>query len=88
MTVKELKEKLERFDDNLIVMIPRTDVNRNETFPYITVNKIIQGVNETDGCIFLEDRICCENCIYYDNDLDDQPCCACQNYINWEENQE
>ena len=25
MTVKELKEKLERFDDNFIVMIPNKD---------------------------------------------------------------
>lgn len=85
MTVKELKEKLDKLDDNLTVLIPRTDAQLDIHFPYITIDKIIQGINEVDGYVFLEDHICCETCIYYDNDWDDQPCCACDNYDNWEE---
>ena len=54
MTVKELKEKLNQFDDNLIVMIP----NRNweepcQTYEVPALN-ISQGVNEFDGCLFID----------------------------------
>ena len=31
---------------------------------------------------------CCENCVYYDTDRTDQPCCNCQNFLNWKEQKE
>lgn len=27
---------------------------------------------------------CCENCVYYDTDLTDQPCCGCVGGCNFE----
>ena len=84
MTVKELKEKLEQFDDNLIVMIPHDNRGTFIYFPYIAADYIYQGVNETDGCLFIEDGRYCETCIYNDNDVDDQPCCSCVDGENWE----
>lgn len=26
----------------------------------------------------------CENCVYYDTDRTDQPCCSCVQFENWE----
>ena len=46
MTVKELKEQLERFDDNLIVFL------YDEHAPLLNVS---QGINGFDGCLFLDD---------------------------------
>lgn len=55
MTVKELKEKLNEFDDNLIVMIP----NRYWEDPCqkydVAATHVSQGVNEFDGCVFISD---------------------------------
>lgn len=48
MTVGELKEKLEQFDDNLIVMVP-------DGIRYISAKNMAKGVNEFDGCIFIDD---------------------------------
>lgn len=50
MTVKELKEELNKFDDNLTVLIT------SECHPWYTpcVN-VAQGINELDGCIILDD---------------------------------
>lgn len=30
---------------------------------------------------------CCENCVYYDTDRTDQPCCNCVNACNYEESE-
>lgn len=84
MKVKELNEKLEQFDDNLIVMIPDKRSNKDLLFPYIGAAYIYQGTNEEDGCVFIEDYRLCETCAYYDTDLDDQPCCSCAEGENWE----
>lgn len=55
MTVKELKEKLNQFDDNLIIMIPNRDWNPyNNPFTDVPATCIIQGVNEADGCVFID----------------------------------
>lgn len=48
MTVKELKEKLEQFDDRLIV-IAITDMGG-----YFPILNVSQGFNEADGCLFLD----------------------------------
>lgn len=51
MTKKELIEELNKFpEDNLIVVIPVED---NST-GYIYVKNVIRGINEFDGCLFIE----------------------------------
>lgn len=50
MTVKELKEELNQFSDNLIVMIPSDNM-----VGYTTATNVSQGVNESDTCIFIDD---------------------------------
>ena len=58
MTVKELKETLEQFDDNLIVMIPNMDWTPfNNKFQSVPATSITRGVNEMDGCIFIDDYV-------------------------------
>lgn len=55
MTVKELKEKLSKFPDNFTVMIPNIDWNPyNHAFPDIPATSVTRGVNETDGCVFID----------------------------------
>ena len=49
MTVKELKEKLNQFDDNLIVMAS-TDMGG-----FFPIKYVSRGFNELDGCIILDD---------------------------------
>lgn len=64
MTVKELKEALNGFDDNLLVCYPREVMWSNYlSFPYSHVINVTQGVNELDGCVFLDD--------YEEDDEDD-----------------
>lgn len=86
MTVKELKEKLNKFDDNLIVMIPRTEPDPDDWFNFISAKNVSQGVNELDGAVFIDDyeEQDCETCVYYNTDRDDQPCCGCIDWENWE----
>lgn len=87
MTVKELKEKLNEFDDNLIVMIPNENLYRDLKVVWcVSATDVYQGVNETDGCLFIENTDgSCETCAYYDTDLNDQPCCSCCDGENYEE---
>ena len=55
MTVKELKEKLEQFDDNFIVMVPNKEYYLEDpAFPYVVVKDVCRGVNEADGVVFIE----------------------------------
>ena len=84
MTVKELKEKLNSFNDNLLIMIPRTDQAQDSNLPFRSLMSISQGVNELDGCLFLEDIVCCETCTYEDCDPDGNPCKACEDFSSWE----
>lgn len=56
MTVKELREKLFEFSDNLIVMIPNIDWNPYGNEPECVVARnVARGVNEADGCVFIDD---------------------------------
>ena len=56
MTVRELKDKLEQFDDNLIVMIPDANWTPEKNWlPYIPATNVGRGVNEADGCLFIDD---------------------------------
>lgn len=50
MTVKELKEALNKFDDRLIVLAGNAE-------GYIEVINVSQGVNELDGLLFLDDYV-------------------------------
>ena len=55
MTIKELKEKLNQFPDDLIVMIPNQDLHRS---PYpvwsVPATNIARGCNEEDGFVFID----------------------------------
>lgn len=56
MTVRELKEKLEQFDDNLIVLIPNAGWHPYSiTPPEIPATSVSRGVNELDGCVIIDD---------------------------------
>ena len=58
MTVRELKEKLEQFDDNLVVMIPDANWTPEKSWlPYIPATSVARGVNEEDGCLFITDYV-------------------------------
>ena len=83
MTVKELKEQLNKFDDNYIVMIPRTDAGTDKYFPYITVSHMSRGFNEHDMCLFLEDNVTCETCKNIEYHIMEEPCKSCNNFSNW-----
>lgn len=48
MTVKDLKEKLNEFDDHLIVYFLNGE-------GYSLLKCLSRGVNEADGCLFLDD---------------------------------
>ena len=80
MTVKELKEKLNKFDDNLIVMAC-TDMGG-----FFKITNISKGINEFDGCLFIDDyeEQDCDTCAYYNTDRNDQPCYSCVDWENWE----
>ena len=87
MTVKELKEKLNQFDDHLIVMIPNMNWTPfNNQFECVPATNVAQGINEFDGVLFIDDYVeeDCGTCAYYDTDRDDQPCCSCVDWENWE----
>ena len=57
MTVRELKERLNEFDDNLIVLIP----NRYWESPCqryeVVARNVLRGVNEFDGYLFIDDYV-------------------------------
>ena len=56
MTVKELKETLNQFDDNLIIMIPNVNwTPYNHSFQYIPAGSVTQGFNEIDRLVFIDD---------------------------------
>ena len=48
MKVKELKEKLNEFDDNLIVLAI------DDMGGYFPILNVSRGFNEADGCLFLD----------------------------------
>ena len=50
MTVKELINELNKYPDNFLVLIPDAELD----IGYTAVSDIIRGVNEFDGCIFID----------------------------------
>ena len=58
MTVKELKEKLNQFDDNLIVCIDGDiDITDRTRCPVTVATNVSQGFNELDGCLIIDDYV-------------------------------
>lgn len=59
MTVRELKEKLERFPDNCIVLISADAETRalHDGFPYTEATCVARGVNELGGCVIIDDYV-------------------------------
>lgn len=56
MTVKELKEKLNEFNENFVVLIPKSDFeNSTASFPYTSNIHIAQGFNELDCAVIIDD---------------------------------
>ena len=55
MTVKELKEKLNLFPDDFIVMIPNCDLHMSQNpIWYVPAANVASGCNEADRCIFID----------------------------------
>lgn len=58
MTVRELKEKLKQFDDNLIVLIPNASWHPYSIDPpEIPATSVSRGVNEMGGCVIIDDYV-------------------------------
>ena len=58
MTVRELKEKLNGFDDNLIVLIPNAGWHPYSIDPpEIPATSVSRGVNELGGCVIIDDYV-------------------------------
>ena len=59
MTVRELIEKLEQFDDNCVVLIDADEETRrcHDGFPYTEVARALKGFNELDGCVIIDDYV-------------------------------
>lgn len=59
MTVKELKEKLEQFPENCVVLINADIETRREHdgFPYTEATCVGRGINELDGCVIIDDYV-------------------------------
>lgn len=45
------------------------------------------SVSKEENRLKIENK-CCENCVYYDTDRTDQPCCCCVDGRNFEESEE
>lgn len=59
MTVKELKERLNKFHDNCIVVIPNInwDPTKKNMPDYVVALNVTQGCNEFDGLVFIDDYV-------------------------------
>lgn len=58
MIVKELKEKLEHFPENYVVLIPNQNLYKDRNPPFYTqAENVSKGMNETDGCVIIDDYV-------------------------------
>lgn len=57
MTIGELKEKLDQFPDDLIVVIPTNITNAKNKAGYTVAHNVSRGVNELDGVVFIDDFV-------------------------------
>lgn len=58
MTVKELKERLEQFPENCVVLVPNENLYR-DSIPkwYVVAENVGRGVNEMDGYVIIDDYV-------------------------------
>lgn len=85
MTVKELKEKLEQFNDSCVVLIPAYG-------RYTHATNVAIGFNALDGCVIIDDYVededlvdsACSGCVYEDADgsTEDIGNCVCCSRMN------
>ena len=58
MTVRELKEKLEQFPENCVVLVPNENLYRDSPANwYVVATHVAQGVNEMDGVVIIDDYV-------------------------------
>ena len=59
MTVKELKERLNQFHDNSIVCVPNPNFDpcKKGSFEFTVALNVVQGCNELDGIVFIDDYV-------------------------------
>ena len=57
MTVKELKEQLNKFPDSCIVCIAAIDLDTVSDVNYVVAQNVSQGINELDGIVFIDDYV-------------------------------
>lgn len=59
MTVKELKERLNKFHDNCIVCVPNINFDpcKKGSLDYVVAQNVTRGCNEFDGIVFIDDYI-------------------------------
>lgn len=56
MTVKELRNKLKKFPDDCIVLIPNENLYRDPLVAwYVTATNVSRGINEMDGFVIIDD---------------------------------
>lgn len=56
MTVKELKEKLEQFPENCVVLVPNENLYK-DFIPkwYVVATSVARGTNGMDGYVIIDD---------------------------------
>lgn len=58
MTVKELKEKLEQFPENCVVLVPNENLYRDSIAKwYVVAKNVTRGVNEMNGVVIIDDYV-------------------------------
>ena len=58
MTFKELKEKLEQFPENCMVMIQDNNWTPDKSWtPHVHATSVTIGINQEDGCAFISDYV-------------------------------
>ena len=58
MTVKELKEKLEQFPENCVVLVPNENLYKDFTPKwYVVATNVARGINEMDGYVIIDDYV-------------------------------
>jgi hypothetical protein len=58
MTVKELKEKLEQFPENCVVLVPNENLYK-DFIPkwYVVATNVARGTNGMDGYVIIDDYV-------------------------------
>jgi hypothetical protein len=59
MTVRELIERLKQFPDTCVVCVPNPDFDPNKkgSLDYTVALNVVQGCNEFDGIVFIDDYV-------------------------------